>query len=242
MLRLALPFAAAAVLSACGSSPEPSEPTTAPTEHAAESPKAEEDDGEDMAAKLAEAELDLRSAEIAAEIDAMDRELKASRAEREVEAKRQAFERATRELEHFRSHEQKLRLDRSNLGLDRSRHRRELAADELGELEAMYAEEDLATKTKELVLKRGRKNLEFSQRDLEFDEREAAALTGFELPKQLEEKMLAVDKAKFEIHAAQVEQRKTELSNRVSEMKSKAAIKNARRKLEKLRAKAKQAK
>lgn len=99
----------------------------------------------------------------------------------------------------------------------------------------MYAEEDLAEKTKELVLKRGRKSLEFSERDLELARRRAALVEGYEMPKKLEEKQHAVEKARRDREAAEASMQKQRMEIEISEVEARNKIRKAERKLDDLK-------
>ena len=174
-----MPWLLPIALCACGvSTPTTTESTLADTttgsQDSAESAKsgAAKKGEESLADKLQDAEFAVHEAALELRVKEFDRDLKLRKAEHDVELKTHALDLAKKVLDHFEKHEKPVQLDKSKLTLDRARHSRELAADELGELEAMYAEEDLAEATKELVLKRGRRNLEFRERELKFAERE----------------------------------------------------------------------
>lgn len=91
------------------------------------------------------------------------------------------LENAERAVEEFVA-QRKLKLDEAQLSLDRSMGQASDAELELAELQAMYDEEDFAEKTKELVLNRGRRNLEHSQRALALAKEELRQLLEHELP------------------------------------------------------------
>jgi len=136
------------------------------------------DAGEEATAKLEHelsvARLELERARADAKQDLALAELKREEARRDLEAKRL-------EREAFLADGRQRELDQARLDLDRSRGRAEDAASELAELEAMYAAEEFASKTKELVLNRSRRELELSRRSLELSQRRMQALEGFEL-------------------------------------------------------------
>ncbi len=111
-----------------------------------------------------------------------------------VEAERERDE-AKKKLDEFLATGKADRLARSALSLDRSRDWLHQSEQELKELEAMYAAEEFATMTKELVLHRGRKQVEFAKRDLELAEKEATRLRDEELPREERELQRAAEKA-----------------------------------------------
>ena len=162
-----------ALLAACAS---------APADEAASEPDAKEapdaaDDAEaaEKAAKIELAELQLKKARVESTKSVGAAEVALEVAERKLEE-------ARKKLAVFQETTKAVKLDEARLALDRSIGRAEDAAAELGELEAMYAQEEFAGATKELVLSRGRRNLEHSKRAVTIGETKLASLTDAELP------------------------------------------------------------
>ena len=108
------------------------------------------------------------------EIAELEARSSAAEAERGVREAALALAEAERDLAVFKETERPHAIAEAVLELDEADHRRESEQDELNELIAMYAAEDFAAMTKELVLKRGRKNLEFAERELELARAELA--------------------------------------------------------------------
>ena len=161
---------------------------------------------EDRGHDLAQAQMELRLAEMGAEASLMQAEQAVADANRELEEKERA-------LAVFNQFEQPHKLSEGQLSLDRALHRRELQADELNELKAMYAAEDFAAMTKELVLKRGVKGLEFAERGLELERKKLQLLTEETLPKQARELRAAVEKAQRGVRQAEQALAKAKLEN-----------------------------
>jgi len=206
-------FAAPLFLGACAST---SSPAPAAAEPGAQ-PKAETDPAKKHAVTVAELELKKTLQENQSKLtkkrDALDI------AERELEAKRE-------KREAFAT-ERKLELEEGALGLDRSRGRARDSELELAELEAMYAAEEFAEKTKELVLQRGRRNLEHAQRGLAIEEGKLALLTKTELPAKERALVLALAKAEQSVAAARRELELAELETRIAELKAKESLRKA---------------
>lgn len=112
-----------------------------------------------------------------------------------AEKARQESEDAKRKLEIWEASEKPERLARIQLRIDQGRDRLVQAEQELKELEAMYAAEEFANMTKELVLYRGRKQVEFAKRDLELDEQAATREKDSEIPLEENEKRRAAEQA-----------------------------------------------
>lgn len=130
--------------------------------------------------------------------------------------------------------ERSVRLDGAQLDLDRATGRATDAGLELAELEAMYADEEFAEKTKELVLTRGRRNAEHARRGLELQERKLAQLTQTELPEEEQGLKQALMRAKHERKAAQLEIEVVGLKTKVTIERAEEELREAREKLEKL--------
>ena len=152
----------------------------------------------DRAHELAMARLDLQLAEIETAARVRKAEAAAADAAR-------AQEEAERALKVFLELERPRELADAQLDLDRADFRREGDQDELGELTAMYEAEEFAEMTKELVLKRGRKNLEFSQRALELERGKLELLRDETLPRKQRELELELEQARRAVGAAEAE-------------------------------------
>jgi hypothetical protein len=148
--------------------------------------------------ELAYARIDLAIAELSTEAERRE-------AERKLEEAKRDMEEAKRALEHFQEFERPQKVAQSKLALDRSRFQREQSADELQQIQEMYSAEEFSKATKELVLKRHKRMLEFATRDLELKERDLADLEQEDLPKEqreLEKKLRAAEKALAEAGTA----------------------------------------
>lgn len=117
-------------------------------------------------------------------------------------------------MNKFRDREVPNRIAWAELRLTQAQDRVKDSEDELHQLELMYAEEDFADQTKEIVLDRSRRRLERSHRDLELRHEDHAILTEKTIPLELAEreqkvrqKELALDKARREAEASKVDKR-----------------------------------
>jgi HlyD family secretion protein len=175
-----------------------------------ESRQAPEDRDKDSAAfEIDQARGELRLAELERETEVMSAQLALAFAREDVAA-------AERALASFRSLERPHAEGESELALRQARNRLLDAEAELAELESMYADDDFAEKTKELVLARGRRSLEVARRAVELVEVQRRNLLEQELPekerllqRELEEAKAAVIQAERAFERARL---RTELS------------------------------
>jgi hypothetical protein len=183
----------------------------------------EAEDEEDPAYELKQARGKLELAELAAQKAIAE-------AEQDVRSAEHAVAEAQRELAAFAQIEKGHRTDEARLELERATNRASEAESELAELEAMYAEEQFATLTKELVLIRGRRALEVARKQLELDRQKLDLLTNHELPTEEAAKSWALSEAQFKLGQAKQALRHAQVEQELE-------LQEARRAVEKLEAK-----
>lgn len=194
----------------CQDETAPASPTTS----AAATGDAEDSDpGKEAAAKersrqrdLSLAQIELKIAEISAQIQTMGASSATSKAAREVAEAEAA-------LVHFVENELPVQIEQATISHDRSLHSAEHAADELAELEAMYSAEEFAEMTKELVLRRGRRSLEIAERNLAVEKAKLKNLTEEELPRKKRDLQAKLADARDALKKAELSGAKTELEN-----------------------------
>lgn len=93
---------------------------------------------------------------------------------------------AREELDHFVNVEMELSRAESELSLDRTRGRLDDSRAELQQLLDMYKDEEFAESTKELVITRGKRGIEQSERSLELAEMRAADKREFEQARKMQ--------------------------------------------------------
>jgi hypothetical protein len=204
-------------------SAQPAHSAAAPVQ-AEEAAKKEQEKEKEAAKKaekrkreLAYARIDLAIAELSTEAERREAQRKLEEAERDLEE-------AKRALAHFLEFERPHKVAQAKLALDRSRFQREEDVDELQQVQEMYSGEDFAKSTKELVLKRHKRIVEFATRDLELKERDLADLEQEDLPKdqrELEKKVRAAEKALAEAATAV---NKTQLSGELALLKARDKV------------------
>lgn len=194
-----------------------------------------EDSGKDDVAKCDRA---LQDARIELKIAQAETESSARKAQDDVESAEDELKVASEALDHFLKSERDLELSKAQLDVDRATWGLEAERQELAELEAMYKKDDVAALTKELVLQRGKKGVEFAERGLAHEQREAAMKRDYELPKKLRE--LEVEKREKEnaLREARAEQTKAKDEIELKLRKARAEVEDAEKALTKARAKA----
>lgn len=220
-LRLIAPATLALFVSACASGPE----SSAPSGNGA----AQKDD--DGGAKELQAKLD--KAGIKLEIARLDAANGEAAAARSVEAAELEADLAAMALANWRDVLLPLETAAGDLALDRSRQRVKESKEELDELEKMYAQEEFADLTKELVLTRGRAQLEMAQRDLALTEKRSAQSRSFDWPRRERELAEKVASTKRSLEEAQARSAKGALERKLALLEAEEAVTKAREELEK---------
>jgi len=161
-----------------------------------------------------------------AKLDATANEIEVARA---VEISERAFAAARAELENFNTVVGALEQDERRLALDRAQQRVVESEQELRELEAMYAQEQFATTTKELVLTRGKAQLAMARRDLGLVQRRAEQQLLFEHPKRGRELSDAVVKAEHALADARAKLERGQTQRKLDLAKAENAVDDAER-------------
>ncbi len=195
---------------------KPAEPADEADGEKKERKKREKQADEDAtdARKLAKLDRDvdlarakLHRAQMARRQAATQNEVALAKAQRELELQQQRFATFGERSVPNRISWAQLRLTRAEDGLKETR-------EELAQLEAVYAEEEFADGTKEIVLDRGRRRLERSKRDVELRREDYAILTEKTIPAEtvdqelkLEQKVQALAKARREAEASELDKK-----------------------------------
>ena len=128
-----------------------------------------------------------------------------------------------RALEAFEA-SSKMKIEDGRIDLDQARHRADHAKDELEELIAMYEAEEFAEITKELIIKRGRRNLEVAERRMALAERRHQHLLEVEIPMEREKHEQAIVAAQNGVRSAELAMNLSDLESRLRLMEAKGAL------------------
>ena len=172
----------------------------------------------------------LVKAQVAAEHAQIQNQIAVAEAEGELELEQ-------RRLAAFRDRSAPSRIEWSRLGLLRAEDRVKEAEEELTQLKLMYAEEDFADQTKEIVLERGRRRLERSRRDLELRTEDHAILTDETIPTEQREHELNVEKKTEALHKIRRDAEASALDNQIQITSAEAEVARLEAEIEALRAK-----
>ena len=224
MLRRLALVLSSSLLFACQASVTPSkveEPTATPSaaRPAADdaSGKAAEKATEKAAARkqkqkeLRQKEREVEAARVEGQIQQIDRSVREAGVAASLRRTATELTKAKQDLEVFLAEVKPRELEERRIGLDQSIYRADHSKDELGELVAMYQADEFAKTTKELVLKRGRRDLETAERYLAVARAEFAHFEKVTQPQRERELRDKVVDAELERNKAEQESEKAKL-------------------------------
>jgi len=187
--------------------------------------KQAEDDAKD-ARKLAKIERDLNlaaerlaQARLAMAHAEAQNAVSVAKAEKDLELERQRYR-------IFVERSVPNRVERAKLDLTRAEDRTKEAEEELKQLEMMYAEDDFADQTKEIVLERERRRLERAKRDLELRQEEFTILTELTIPLEKAEQETKVEQQTKSLEKAQRDADASRLGDQIGVLKAEGDIAN----------------
>lgn len=172
--------------------------------------------------EIAYARMELAIAEMGAQADLVD-------AEQGLEHARQELETARTELQHFQKVEMQLDQEDQKLDLDRSAENVVQQKQELEELMAMYKADEYAKMTKELVVRRGKFQLEMAERSSALEQKRAADHQSHTWPMKARELSLSVTKAEQAVGAAEAKLAKTKSQNELDLLRARHRLADAER-------------
>ena len=105
-------------------------------------------------------------------------------------------------LEEYVNFESKQKVEQAKLSLQSSRDRATEAAEELKQIELMYADQDLDDKTAEFVIQRGRRNAERAQARIALEEMALTALMEHEVPRERSQRELEIRRKENALESA----------------------------------------
>lgn len=227
--------------SGCASAGAAGEPQHASSKDGADADKGEKegDEAEEQAEELSKKKFDLECARLDLEIKKLSMSADERSAAQSIDDAERGLRDAREKLQAFNAHEKPHKLDDGKLDLDQAEQFRKQAQQELDELMAMYKQEELATLTKELVISREQKQLEFSQRRFDMQTKAFDHLKTVEVPREQRELEEAVQKAERELTEARDKAAKGKLEAKLELMKAEREIADMEKAIVKLEKKAK---
>lgn len=169
--------------------------------------KEKEDEAKKKAKELRGKQRELANAQTEAQIAEVDRTVRQLGVDAALAKTAIELEAAKTNLKTFLDDVKPRELEERKITVDQSTYRAEHQKDELGELTAMYDADEFAKTTKELVLKRGRRDLEMAERWLAVAKKESAHFELFAMPqreRELRQKLADVelDRKRAELDAS----------------------------------------
>jgi hypothetical protein len=163
---------------------------------------------------------ELEAAKVEQRIAELDRGVRQAAVDAALAKSASELAAAQKELEVFLGEVKPRELEERRIGLDQSTYRAEHSKDELGELTAMYEADEFARTTKELVLKRGRRELEMAERSLAIAKKEVAHFETMTLPNRERELRQKLADAELERRKAEAEHEKAKLELELATVKA----------------------
>ncbi len=167
--------------------------------------------------KLDIARQKLAKSSLAAEYSKIENQNQIAKAEQDLEI-------ATTKLQHHEQYTAPNRLARGQLDQRYAEDRYEESQEEMQQLELMYAEEDFADKTKEIVLQRGRRRLERSRTNLDIRGKDYLFLQNHSLPLQHKELQFKFEQAGLLLEKTQRDARAGELDKQIAILTAEAEV------------------
>jgi len=151
-----------------------------------------------------------------------------------VEQAQHELEQAALALQRFQDFERPSALEEARLRVDRSEHSLRQDEQELQQMEEMYAAEQnldaTGERTRDIVLERHRKSLEFSTRQLELARAQAADVEQRELPRKQVELEWKVRSAEGALRRAEEKRAQGALQGRLQLLEGEAKVRELERK------------
>jgi len=208
------------------------EPAKADADKKAEEQKQQKKD-------LAQKQRDLDYAKIGVQTTAIDRQVRVMTVESAVRHAQVELDKQKRELEQFLQKVKPREMEEHRIQLDMQTQRADEAKDELAELEAMYKDDEFARSTKELVVKRGRKQLEMANRSLAVGQQEFEHFEKHTLAERERELTQKVDDAERDLEKARLEHQKATMEVDVQQRQADDKVKDLQRDIAELEQKIK---
>lgn len=175
----------------------------------------------DLKKELQKKQRELDYARIEQGTGELDRTVRTMTVEAALQRTAADLEQARAALDLFLTEQKPRELEDKKISLDRSTYYAEESKDELAELVAMYEADEFAKTTKELVLKRGRRQLEMADRSLAISRREHREFEQHTLPQRERDLRRKVADAELERRKAEIEAEKAKVELQVAERKAK---------------------
>ena len=210
-------------------------PVSAQDEPKKETPKA--NSAATLAKKARKLEHELMVSRMKLEVARLDTQIKAETAKAGLAKSGRETKNAKDAVAHFDKVAAPTRVKEAQITLDAAKNAAEQAKDEYNELVAMYKAEEFAEMTKELVLKRGRHNLDLAERRLQVQVGKLQDLEKSVLPRERAALKGKLQDAESGFRRAQLTTEKTKLEIRIAVSEAEHAVNTNQADLAETRAK-----
>jgi hypothetical protein len=184
-----------------------SEPAAAPAEDSGK-PDAKRREQEALESKLAIARLRHSKSQL-------ERAHSQTRANTSIQSAKDALAVAEAKLATFEERDAPQRISRARLDVARSENYLRNERDELAQLEMMYSDAQLSTKTDEIVIDRQKRSMELAERNLELDRADLTALESSKIPNERRQLELEVIDKRTALERAEQEAELSALSTEI---------------------------
>jgi hypothetical protein len=230
---------AAAILSAAACSSTPDEPEESPAEQAAPPtaapPPAAAAAAEEAEHKIADISNQLEMATRKLERAQMDVDQQKSDADAAVQKATVERDLAKKALQRFDAVESPQKLAKAELDLKDANDQMTEQQEEMQQLELMYEKDDLADKTKEIVLARGKRRLERAKQRLALTQKDYEDLKASQLPEQRTKLAQALKEKEVELARAEFNAKAGRMDKEIAVLAAQQEIEKLGRELEKAR-------
>lgn len=192
-------------------------------------PQAEEPDKQELERQRAQLEHEMQIAAVKLEQAKLEMEVVQQQSESELDIAHQEAALAERRLASFDEMTAPTRRASAELDLQAARDSLRESEQELEQLRMMYAEQDLADQTREIVLERGARRVERSAARLAIQEQELAMLVQHTLPQERQDLAIEHERKRREIERRMRERQVEVLSKQIGIMTAEAELDRLRR-------------
>ncbi len=218
-----------------GAPQAPSPATAKPEDKQKDEQKQKEEAKRQKQKDLRNKQRELDYAKVEQQTGELDRRVRGMTIEAALKKTASDLEQARTELDVFLKDVKPRELEEKHIALDQSTYRAEHSKDELGELTAMYEADEFARTTKELVLKRGRRELEMAERALAVARKEVAHFEQHAMPQRERALRQKVADAELERKKAELEADKVRLEQEMAVRKAQERLQDLEQEIQELK-------
>ncbi len=181
---------------------------------------------EDIDKKLKESEFALKLAELSLQASSLDFDLTQNTFDLDTQLREKEQQHTEEDFKYFEEVDRPNREKSTRRSVTNSEHSMEYAQEELNQLSRMYSEDELTEESEEIVLKRAQRDVENRQFFLEQAQIRASRSLNVEIPREAEQKKMALDRSKLEYEKSKISMPLERDKKNVALQKSRLALEN----------------